>query len=117
MTNAPPLGTVQVTESSLSFALISSPDRRPARCDPATTRSEDVVRGLNLKLGEATTRQNLLSACDHFRQLKLFPSSQCHYKVHGHNVSLTVFVDEKWPGMPVVFDNFVWTTRAVGWRD
>jgi outer membrane protein assembly factor BamA len=76
---------------------------------------EDVVRGLDLKLGEATTRQSLLRACDHFRQLKLFRSSQCRYTIHGHNISLTIFVKEKWAGMsngmPVVFNNFVWTTR------
>lgn len=78
--------------------------------------SEDVVRGLNLKIGEPTSRQSLLRACDHFRQLKLFRSSQCHYAIHGHSLSLTVSVVETWAGipigMPVVFSNFVWTTKA-----
>jgi hypothetical protein len=43
--------------------------------------------------------------------LKLFESSHCSYVVHGDNISLTIFVQDKQTGMPVVFDNFVWTTR------
>jgi outer membrane protein assembly factor BamA len=78
--------------------------------------SEDVIRGLNLKIGEPTTRQSLLRACDRLRQLKLFRSSQCRYAIHGHSLSLTISVVEKWAGMPigmpVVFSNFVWTKRA-----
>jgi hypothetical protein len=73
---------------------------------------EDVVRGLDLKLGEATTHQNLLRACANFRELKLFQSSRCRYSIHGHNIALTILVKERWPGMPVVFSNFVWMTRA-----
>ena len=78
--------------------------------------SEDVIRGLNLKIGEPTTRQTLLRACDQLRQLKLFRSSQCRYAIHGHSLSLTISVMEESAGMPigmsVVFSNFVWTTRA-----
>jgi len=70
---------------------------------------EDLARGLDLKLGGPTSRQNLVQACDRFRQLKLFGSSRCTYTAHGHSVSLTIFV--KPIGMTVVFDNFVWTTR------
>jgi hypothetical protein len=73
--------------------------------------TDDVVRGLDLKLGGATTRQNILQACGRFRQLKLFQSSHCRYRVQGQSLSLTIFVEDKWGGTPVVFDNFVWTTR------
>lgn len=71
---------------------------------------EDVIRGLNLKLGEPTTRPNLVSACERFRKLKLFRSTECHYTIHGHSIALDISVEGV--GMPVVFDNFVWTTRA-----
>jgi outer membrane protein assembly factor BamA len=71
---------------------------------------EDVTRGLNLKIGDPTTRQRLLRACDHLHQLKLFKSSQCRYAIHGNSLSLTISVVPT--GMPVVFSNFVWTTRA-----
>jgi hypothetical protein len=79
-----------------------------------TTRlsAEDVVQGLGLKVGESTTRQDLLRACDHFSQLKLFESSHCRYRIEGESISLTIFVKDTWGGMPVVFDNFVWMTRA-----
>jgi|HubBroStandDraft_1064217.scaffolds.fasta_scaffold01345_9 outer membrane protein assembly factor BamA len=70
---------------------------------------EDLTRGLDLKLGVPTSRQSLVRACDRFRQLKLFGSPRCTYTTYGHSVSLTIFV--KPIGMPVVFDNFVWTTR------
>jgi hypothetical protein len=73
--------------------------------------ADDVIRGLDLKLGEPTTQQNLLHACIHFQQLKLFHSSHCRYRVAGQRLFLTIFVEDKWGGMPVVFDNFVWTTR------
>lgn len=79
-----------------------------------TTRlsAEDVVRGLGLKIGESTTRQDLLRACAHFRQLKLFEYAHCGYRIEGRNMSMTIFVKDTWGGMPVVFDNFVWMTRA-----
>jgi hypothetical protein len=70
---------------------------------------DDVIRGLHLKAGGQTSRQKLIRACDQFRQLKLFGSSRCAYTIHGHSISLTVFV--KPAGMPVVFDNFIWTTK------
>ena len=73
--------------------------------------TDDVVRGLELKLGEATTRREILHACDRFRQLKLFESSHCRYRVEGQSLSLTFLVEDKWGGTPVVFDNFVWTTK------
>jgi outer membrane protein assembly factor BamA len=73
--------------------------------------TDDVVRGLDLKLGEATTEQNILHACNQFEQLKVFDSSHCRYHVEGRNLSLTIFVDDKWRGAPVVIDNFVWTTQ------
>lgn len=73
--------------------------------------TDDVVRGLDLKLGGATTRQNILQACSRFRQLKLFQSSHCRCRVEGQSLSLTIFVEDKWGGTPVVFDNFVWTTK------
>lgn len=74
--------------------------------------TDDVVRGLDLKLGKATTRQSLLRACNRFQRLQLFESSHCRYRVQRHIISLTIFVEEKWTGWPVVFQNFVWTTRA-----
>src|ERR1700722_1304852 len=73
--------------------------------------SADVARGLHLKLGETTTRQNLVSACHRFQHLKLFRSSQCRYQEHDHTISMTIVLDDKWGGMPVVLDNFVWMTR------
>jgi outer membrane protein assembly factor BamA len=74
--------------------------------------ADDMVRGLDLKVGEATTLQNLLRACDHLKQLKLFESSRCRYRVEGHSVSLTIVVKDTSGSMPIVFDNFVWMTRA-----
>ena len=78
-----------------------------------TTRltADDVIRGLDLKLGGATTQQGVLHACDRFRQLKLFGSPHCQTHVEGGNLTLTIFVNDKWRGTPVVFDNFVWTTQ------
>jgi hypothetical protein len=73
--------------------------------------SADVARGLHLKLGETTTRQNLVSACHRFQHLKLFRSSQCRYQEHDHTISMTIVLDDKWGGMPVVLDNFVWMIR------
>jgi outer membrane protein assembly factor BamA len=73
--------------------------------------TDDVVRGLGLKLGEATTRQDLRRACDHLKRINIFHSLNCHYRVKGHSASLTIFVDDKQDGLPIVFDNFVWTTK------
>lgn len=71
---------------------------------------EDVVRGLSLKLGEPTIRQNLVTACKNFRKLQLFWSTDCRLTIHGRSVVLDINVEGE--GMPVVFNNFVWTTRA-----
>jgi outer membrane protein assembly factor BamA len=70
----------------------------------------DVVRGLNLKLGEPTTRQTLVGACADFKKLRLFRSTHCRPTIHGHSIALDIDVEGE--GMRVVFDNFVWTTRA-----
>lgn len=71
--------------------------------------SEDVARGLHLKIGGQTSRKELIRACDQFRQLKLFESSRCTFANYGNRISLTIYV--KPVGMLIVFDNFVWTTR------
>ncbi len=73
--------------------------------------TDDLVSGLNLKLGQPTTEQNILEACYEFKQLKIFDSWHCRYHVAGRNLSLTISVNDKWGGTPVVFDNFVWTTQ------
>lgn len=73
--------------------------------------TDDVISGLDLRLGGTTTRQSLLRACGRFRQMKLFQSSHCRYSVKGQSVSLTIFVEDTWGGMPIVFDNFVWMNR------
>lgn len=70
----------------------------------------DVVRGLNLKLGESTTRKNLVVACEYFKKLQLFDSTRCRPTIRGHSVALDISVEGE--GMRVVFNNFVWTTRA-----
>jgi outer membrane protein assembly factor BamA len=72
---------------------------------------DDVVRGLGLKLGGETTRQDILDTCYRFRRLKLFTSSRCRYHAEGHSISMTITVEDKWGGTRVVFDNFVWMTR------
>ena len=76
--------------------------------DQLTVR--DVVRGLNLKLGEPTTRQTLVGACADFKKLRLFWSTHCRPTIHGRSVTLDINVEGE--GMWVVFDNFVWITRA-----
>ena len=70
----------------------------------------DIVRGLNLRLGEPTTRQTLVGACADFKKLRLFRSTHCRPTIHGRSVALDINVEGE--GMRVVFDNFVWTTRA-----
>lgn len=70
----------------------------------------DVVRGLNLKLGELTTRKNLVVACEYFKKLQLFDTTRCRPTIRGHSVALDISVEGE--GMRVVFNNFVWTTRA-----
>jgi outer membrane protein assembly factor BamA len=79
-----------------------------------TTRlsADDVARGLGLQVGEAITPRNLLLSCDHLIRLKLFGSTRCFYRIARGNVSLTISVKDTPGAMPVVFDNFVWMTRA-----
>lgn len=72
--------------------------------------ADDIVRGLNLTLGKSTTRKNLVAACGYFKNLRLFRSINCLPTIHGHEVDLDISV--KGEGPRVVFDNFVWTTRA-----
>jgi hypothetical protein len=69
-------------------------------------------RDILLKPGEVTTTEDLLRTCHRFRQLKLFDSSYCHVHIQGRSISLSIFVQDKVQGMPVVFDNFVWASRA-----
>ena len=70
-----------------------------------------MIRGLNLKVGGQTTRQDLLEACDHLRRLKQFELTQCRYSIGGRSISLSIFVRDTERGLPIVFDNFVWVTR------
>ena len=72
---------------------------------------DDMIRGLNLKVGGQTTRQDLLEACDHLRRLKQFELTQCRYSIGGRSISLSIFVRDTERGLPIVFDNFVWVTR------
>jgi outer membrane protein assembly factor BamA len=72
---------------------------------------DDLIHGLGLKIGEPTTRQHVLSACEHFVGLRLFDSSRCDVRVKGNTISLTIFVKDRRNGLPVVFSNFVWSTR------
>lgn len=74
--------------------------------------TDDLVRGLKLKVGGPTRRQDLQRACDQFKQLKLFESSRCSCHIREQNISLTIFVKDQHRGMRVVFDNFVWISRA-----
>jgi hypothetical protein len=71
---------------------------------------EDVIRGLGLRLGERTDSRNLARACQRLEHLKVFGSLRCAYPVRGHRVWLAISV--KPINMPVVFDNFVWTTKS-----
>jgi len=71
--------------------------------------SDDVIRGLHLKVGGQTSRRKLIDVCSQLRKLKLFETTRCTFTIHGNGISLTVFV--KQAGMPVVFDNFVWISK------
>lgn len=70
---------------------------------------EDVIHALGLHMGKPISSESLVHACDRLRNLKLFASLKCTTAVYGHHIWLTVSV--KVVGMPVVFDNFVWTTK------
>lgn len=70
---------------------------------------EDVIRGLDLQMNKPTTKQNLSLACDQLQRLRIFASVRCVYAVHEGSVWLTLLIK---PGSgPVVFDNFVWTSK------
>jgi outer membrane protein assembly factor BamA len=79
-----------------------------------TTRlsSEDVAAGLHLKVGKEITRDELTRACATFTQLNLFYSARCKYEINKNVASLSISVKNDSPNLPVVFQNFVWTTRA-----
>lgn len=70
---------------------------------------DDVIRGLGLHVGKPTDSRNLADACGRLQHLKLFGSLKCTYPVRGRRVWLAISV--KPIRMPVVFDNFVWTTK------
>jgi len=72
--------------------------------------TDDLVRGLQFRVGELTTRHDLIRSCRRLKELRLFESSACAIRIKGHNAWLTVSVKDT-NGLPVVFNNFVWTTR------
>ena len=78
---------------------------------PSGFSAEDLLRGLELKVGAATTTKELQQACDHLKELKAFHSERCSSEVDGMSLWLNVSIDEKAVGAPLIFDNFVWTSR------
>jgi len=73
--------------------------------------TDDVVRGLGLQIGGAITRDDARRACERLQRLKIFDSLQCQQRIEGQRLSVTVRVEDKCCGTPVVFDNFVWTSN------
>jgi hypothetical protein len=71
---------------------------------------DDLLRGLDLRAGSSVTRQTLQQACDRLDQLRLFYSENCGVRVDGRNLWIDLKVQPA-AGPPLMFENFVWTTR------
>jgi hypothetical protein len=72
--------------------------------------AEELLRGLELKAGSPVTMQALRQACDHLSRLRLFYSEKCSVRVDSRNLWIDLKV-EPVAGPPLIFENFVWTTR------
>jgi hypothetical protein len=68
----------------------------------------DLLRGVGLHKGQAATAETVRNACRTLGGLRIFYGLRCSPVVEGENVWLDLTAG---PGMPVVFDNFVWITR------
>ena len=71
---------------------------------------DDVLRGLNLHIGERTTEDGLHAVCDHLIGLRVFYALSCTSHVEGRAIWFDVTVKGD-PEPPLIFDNFVWMTR------
>jgi len=71
---------------------------------------DDLLRGLDLKAGSSVTRQTLQQDCGRLDRLRLFYSENCGVRIDGRNLWIDVRVLPA-AGPPLMFENFVWTTR------
>jgi hypothetical protein len=72
--------------------------------------SDDLLRGLKLQIGQKTDRNSLHAMCEELQGLKAFYSLSCNAIADGNQLWLEVAVKGA-PFPPLIFDNFVWTTR------
>lgn len=72
--------------------------------------AEDFLRGMDLTAGIPVTDQALRQACERVRQLRIFYSEKCGVRMDGRNLWIDLKV-EPVLGPPLIFENFVWTTR------
>lgn len=56
------------------------------------------------------TRQSLQQACDRLGKLRLFYSESCRVRADGRSLWIDLSVEPS-SGPPLMFENFVWTTR------
>jgi hypothetical protein len=75
-----------------------------------TLSAGDLLRGLELKAGAPITKSALQQACDRLGKLRLFYSENCRVRIDGHSLWIDVKVEPS-AGPPLIFENFVWTTR------
>lgn len=71
---------------------------------------EDLLRGLDLKVGSSVTKKTLQQTCEKIDGLRLFYSEKCSVRIDGSNLWIDLKVTPV-AGPPLIFENFVWTTR------
>ena len=71
----------------------------------------DLLRGLKLRSGEKINQTEAQEACRFLLDLMAFYSASCRPVVNDRQLWIDVAVKNS-PGPPLIFDNFVWTTRA-----
>jgi hypothetical protein len=73
--------------------------------------SVDLLRGLKLRTGERMDQTEAQDACRLLLDLTAFYSASCRPVVVDRQLWIDVSVKNS-PGPPLIFDNFVWTTRT-----
>ncbi len=71
----------------------------------------DLLRGLDLQVGDGVAWDELLAKCNELENKKAFNGFSCGPRVDGKSIWLDLAIRDV-PVPPLIFDNFVWTSRA-----